>query len=157
MRHAKTVFSMAAVMSLLCLRLASDVLAAEGGQTNVTVEVLIFPGRPNPTWELQDTKSLKALKWKLEGAPEAFQQEPAGWTKLGFAVFRIHDGEALGLPGKIQVYQGIVKTGRRKVAKYRKDPAGLEQSLIDEARKQALAPAVKEAIAAYESARKGAQ
>lgn len=84
MRHAKTVFSMAAVMSLLCLRLASDVLAAEGDQ-------------------------------------------------------------------------GIVKTGRGTVAKYRKEPAGLEQSLIDEARKQALAPAVKEAIAAYESARKGAQ
>ena len=147
----------AAALSLICLGLVSEVLAAEGGQTNVTVEVLIFSGRPNPTWQLQDTKRLETLKAKLKDPPEAFQKEPAGWSRLGFAGFRIRGGDAWGLPGEFRVYLGVIKTGHGKAAKFLKDSTGLEQSVIGEAKKQALEPPVKDAIASYERARKGGQ
>ena len=158
MKGLKPVFGIAAAMTLIliCLGLGSEVLAAEGGQTNVTVEVLIFSGRPNPTWQLQDPKRLQTLKAKLKDLPEAFQEEPAGWTRLGFAGFRIHGGETLGLPGEMRVYQGVIKTGHGKAAKHLKDATGLEQSLISETKKQALEPPVKDAIASYERAKKGA-
>jgi hypothetical protein len=153
----KPILAIAALLSLFYLAIGSDLLAAGEGKTNVTVEVLIFSGRPNPTWQLQDPKPLATLKAKLKDLPEAFKEEPTGWSRLGFAGFRVRDGEALGLPGEIRIYQGVIKTGQGKSAKYLKDATGLEQSLINEAKKQALEPPVREAIASYENARKGAQ
>ena len=150
----KLVFGIAAALSLLSQGLAAEVVAAGGGKTNVTVEVLIFSGRPNPTWQLQDPKPLATLKAKLKDLPEAFKEEPKGWSRLGFAGFRIRDGSSLGLPGEIRIYQGVIKTGEGKAARYLKDSIGLEQSLINEAKKQALEPPVRDAIASYESARK---
>ena len=152
----KLVFGIAAALSLLSQGLAAEVLAAGGGKTNVTVEVLIFSGRPNPTWQLQDPKLLATLKAKLKDLPEAFKEEPAEWSRLGFAGFRIRGGETLGLPGEIRIYQGVIQTGHGKAAKHLKDATGLEQSLISETKKQALEPPVKDAIASYERAKKGA-
>jgi len=152
----KPILAIAALFSLFYPAIVSDLLAVEGGKTNVTVEVLIFSGRPNPTWQLEDPKSLATLKAKLKELPEAFKEAPAGWSRLGFAGFRIRGGATLGLPEEIRIYQGVIKTGEGKAAVYLKDSIGLEQSLIDEAKKQALEPAVRDAIANYESARKNA-
>jgi hypothetical protein len=154
MKTMKLVFGIAAALALVGQDLVSTLLAAEGGQTNLTVEVLIFSGRPNPTWQLQDTNRVQMLKAKLKDLPEAFTEEPAEWSRLGFAGFRIRGGETLGLPGDIRVYQGVIKTGHGKEAKYRKDATGLEQSLIAEAKRQTLERPVKDAIAGYENARK---
>ena len=157
MKTMKLVVGMAAAMFLASQGFVSEVLAAEGGKTNLTVEVLIFSGRPNPTWQLQDTKALERLKAKWKELPEAFQEEPPGWTRLGFAGFRIHGGESLGLPAQIRIYEGVVKAGHGKTAQHRKDATGLEQGLINEASKQALELPVLDAIASYEKARKGAK
>jgi hypothetical protein len=157
MKAMELVFGMATALSLIGQGLVSGSLAADVGQTNVTVEVLIFSGRPNPTWQLQDPKPLESLKAKMKDLPEAFKEEPAGWSRLGFTGFRIHGGDTVGLPGEIRVYQGVIKTGHGKTAQYLKDSAGLEQSLINEAKKQALEPPVRDAIASYEQARKGAK
>ena len=56
-------------------------VAADAANTNVTVEVLIFSGRPNPTWQLQDTDGLHLLKAKLKDLPTAFEKEPADWSR----------------------------------------------------------------------------
>jgi hypothetical protein len=121
------------------------------------VEVLIFSGRPNPTWQLKDTGQLPVLKAKLKDLPKAFDKEPAEWSRLGFGGFLIHGGEAVGLPGELRLYQGVIKTGRGKEVRYLKDSDGLEQSIITEAKKQSLAPPVRDAIATYENERKKAQ
>jgi hypothetical protein len=154
MKTIKIVFGIAVALSLIGPRLGSGLLAADVGKTNVTVEVLIFSGRPNPTWQLQDPKPLATLKAKLKDLPEAFKAEPAVWSRSGFAGFRIRDRSSLGLPGEIRIYQGVIKKGHGKAAKYLKDATGLEQSLIKESKKLALEPPVREAIANYESARK---
>jgi hypothetical protein len=156
MKTTKLIFGLTA-LSLIGLGRGSELLAADGGKTNVTVEVLIFSGRPNPTWQLLDPRPLATLKVKLKDLPEAFKDETAGWSRTGFGGFRIRHGAALGLPGEIRIYQGVIKTGQGKSAKYLKDATGLEQSLINESKKQALEPPVREAIARYENARKGAQ
>jgi hypothetical protein len=157
MKDMKLVFGIAAALSLIGQGLAPGLLAADGAKINVTVEVLIFSGRPNPTWQLQDTNRLQILKAKLKDLPEAFKEEPAEWSRLGFGGFIIREGRTRGLPGEIRIYQGVIKTGQGKQAKYLKDSIGLEQSLIAEAKREALEPPVKEAIANYESARKAAQ
>ncbi len=154
MKAMKLVLGIAAALSLLDLDLVAEAVAAEGGPINVTVAVLIFSGRPNPTWQLQDTTALQALKVKLQDLTEAFTEQPTGWSSMGFAGFRIRDGAAVGLPGEIRIYQGVIKTGQGKAAIYLKDSIGLEQSLINESKKQSLEPPVREAIASYESARK---
>lgn len=155
--RASIVFGLAAAMTLLCLGLGAGLLAADAGTTNVTVEVLIFSGRPNPTWQLQDTKALQVLKARLNDLSETSKQEPAEWSRSGFAGFRIRGGETLGLPGEIRVYRGVVKTGHGKTVKYLKDATGLEQSLINEAKNQALEQPVKDVIASYKRSRKAAQ
>ena len=157
MKELKCVFSLAAALCLVNENLTSTLHAADAVQTNITVEVVIFSGRPNPTWPLQDTNHLCGLKARLKDLPEAFTEEPAEWSRLGFAGFRIHGGEALGLPGEMRIYQGVIKTGHGKEARYLKDTQGIEQGLIAEAKKQALQPPVKDAITTYEAARKSAQ
>jgi hypothetical protein len=156
MKAMKLFFGLAAGLSWIGLGMASGLLAGESGITPVIVEVLIFSGRPNPSWPLQDTNRLQTLKAKLKDLPAAFDKEPAGWSGLGFAGFRIRGAEVWGLPGEMRVYQGVIKTGQGKEAKYLKDLEGLEQSLIAEAKKMALEPPVNDAIASYERARKGA-
>jgi hypothetical protein len=153
MKELKCVFSLAAALCLVGQNMTSKLHAADGVQTNITVEVIIFSGRPNPTWPLQDTNHLRALKAKLKDLPEAFTEEPAEWSRLGFAGFLIRGGEVMGLPGEIRLYQGVIKTGRGKEARYLKDLGGLEQSIITESKRQALAPPVRDAIASYENER----
>jgi hypothetical protein len=157
MKAIKLIFHAVLAIYLLGQGLVCHLFAAEGGKTNVTVEVLIFSGRPNPTWQLQDTNRLVALKAKMKELPEAFKEEPAEWSRLGFAGFLIRGGEAFGLPREIRIYQGVIKTGQGKDAKYLKDLTGFEQSLINEAKQQALEQPVKDAIASYEKVRKAAK
>ena len=157
MKEMNSVFGFAAALFLVGQSLTSTLHAADGVQTNVIVEVLIFSGRPNPTWQLRDTNHLHLLKTKWKNLPEAFTEEPAEWSRLGFAGFRIRGGEALELPGEIRIYQGVIKTGHGKQARYLKDANGLEQSLIADAKKQPLEPPVKDAIAQYDNRRKAAR
>jgi hypothetical protein len=157
MKRMKQIFSLAVGMCLAGMAPLCELRAAEGGQTNITVEVLIFSGRPNPTWQLEDTNQLPVLKAKLKDLPKAFDKEPAEWSRLGFGGFLIHGGEAVGLPGEIRIYQGVIKAGHGNQTKYLKDLDGVEQRLLDEARKQSLAPPVKDALAHYENERKKAQ
>ena len=154
MKEMKLVYGFAAALCLIGPGLISGVLAADGSQTPVTIEVLIFSGRPNPTWQLQDTNGLNRVKAKLNDLPEAFTEEPAEWSRLGFAGFRILGGETFGLSGEIRIYQGVIKTGRGKHAKYLKDSQGLEETLINEAKRRPLESVVREAIESYEKARK---
>jgi hypothetical protein len=156
MKTVRLFLVMAAGLAGIGLGTGSELFAGEGGATGVTVEVLIFSGRPNPIWHLQDTNRLHALKTRLKDLPVAFEKEPAAWSVLGFAGFRIRGAEVLGLPSDLRVYQGVIQTGTGKAARYLKDAGRLEQSLIDEARKQALEPPVNDAIASYERARKAA-
>ena len=144
------------VFAAMCF-LAKTLLAADPPATSVTVEVLIFSGQRNPTLQLQDTKPLHALKAKWKELPEAFKEEPPGWAQVGFQGFRIRGGETLGLPPEIRIYQGVIKTGHGKAAKYLKDSTGLQQVLINESKKQPLEERVKAAIDEYESAQKAAR
>jgi len=150
MKSLKLVIGLVAALSLPSRGQAADASAAAGSTTNVTVEVLIFSGRPNPTWQLQNPERLNMLKPRLKDAPELPQEEPAGWSRLGFAGFRIHGGEALGLPGELRVYRGVIKTGYGKAARYIKDSVGLEQSLINESKRVSLEPPAKNEVAEHE-------
>src|SRR6185503_1627967 len=140
---------------LLMLFVAMSLMAAdETPPGTISVEVIIFSGRRNPAWQLQDTNALEKLRLELKDLPEAFSQEPVRWSTLGFKGFIIRNADTRGLPAQIRVYEGVVKTDHGQAAKYLKDLTYFEQSLIDESKKQALEPAGREAIAKYESDRK---
>jgi hypothetical protein len=150
MTNLKVLSAMVAAIVLLWAGRTTSARASDMNQTNVTVELLIFSGRPNPVWQFQSTGNLKLLKEKLKNAPEAFKEEPAGWTRLGFAGFRIHGGEVFGLPNEMRIYQGVIMTGHGKDAKYVKDSTGLEQVLFKEAGQQPLEKPVKDEIARHQ-------
>jgi hypothetical protein len=153
----KPLFGLAVVLCLLAHGLASDLQAAPGTPTKLTVEVLIFSGRPNPTGQLTDTNQLLALKANLKDLPTAFEKEPVEWSRLGFSGFRIYGGESVGLPAEIRIYQGVIKLGQGKEAKYLKDGQGLERSLLAAAGRQSLDRPVHDAIVTYQNARRTVQ
>src|SRR5678816_89871 len=117
MRNMKIILGITVAVVLFSEMIRTRVVAADHNATNITVEVLIFSGRRNPTWQLQDSKPLKKLKEKIRDLPEAFKDEPASWARVGFQGFRIWGAESLGLPAQIRIYQGAVKTGHAKDAK----------------------------------------
>ena len=154
MKTAKLILGIAITMFAVA---GAQPFAAGAMDTNVTVEIIIFSGRRNPTWQLQDTKPLEKLKSKMKELPEAFTNEPPHWSTLGFKGFYVCNAEKFGLPSQFRIYEGVVNSEHGKNAKYLKDLTRLEQSLIDESKKQPLEPAVRNAIADYERARKAEQ
>src|SRR4051812_47588760 len=112
----KTAIILAAALFFGTSMIVSRLQAAEQTRTNVFVEVLIFSGRPNPTWPIEDTKALEKLKSNLKNLPASFTNEPPAWSTLGFKGFFIHNADRLGLPAQVRIYEGVINTGHGQTA-----------------------------------------
>lgn len=103
-----------------------NVLLQVPGSTNmiksseVSVELFVFSGRPNPSWPLSDTqaKELWALVDKLSVASNGLTPDQLGYS--GFLV------KATDLPSNIsmlKVFRGIVEVTTKNQVLYRQDPS----------------------------------
>lgn len=91
------------------------------------VELDVFSGRPNPTWELSAEQMTEIL--------EAFQDlplthQPLAENGLGYRGFILLNPERLaGLAPHIRVYNGIVTMSNGHIQSYR-DIHGIERRLL---------------------------
>ncbi len=106
------------------------------------VELDIFSGKPNPTWNLtrEETTTLAAMLQKLPPAPA-----PAGELGLGSRGFLLSNPErAGGLPTRIRIGGGIVIFEGEM--EFHLDTQGAEPWLLRQASQQGFEALVKQLI-----------
>ena len=109
-----------------------------GPRGALTVRLQIYSGRPDPEWTLEPDAAdevARQVRQAMSAAPG--QAPPEGG--LGYRGFRITGGEAFGLPSELAAFRGVVSEVTGKRTRHWPDTAGLERSLIEDARKRGFA------------------
>jgi hypothetical protein len=97
------------------------------------VELDIFSGRPNPSWELSAEEATELAKRLIPLSKAEEHSEEGG---LGYRGFLISNPEAVaGIPSQIRVYQGAITISNNGIEQAYKDLNGIERWLIQQARK----------------------
>jgi len=124
-----------AMLALLaCATNGSAAQDAESGD-GLQVTVMIYSGRPDPTFTIDDEATFEELRGALSAAERAdFEGETVIPSILGYKGVRVENRSGVaGLPAVFLVYDGAIEVrdrGRRFLA----DPdRRLERSLIQEA------------------------
>ena len=99
---------------------------------SVSVRLLVFSGRPDPEWDLEDAE-VEELRSRLEAARESDQTNSEPPARLGYRGFLIRS-DAGELPAALTVFKGTIRRGSGKLAVVLTDGAELEDWLLDRAR-----------------------
>lgn len=128
----------AALLALALLACGSS-LAAQGAaeeEQAVTLTVLIYSGRPNPTAALDDA-AVARLAELLEAAPavEATDRGTVFPSRLGYNGVAVDNpGGRTGLPRRLAAYGGTIEVGEGRARGFRRDEGeAIETFLIDAA------------------------
>jgi hypothetical protein len=108
------------------------------------VELDMFSGRPNPSWQLSADEATQLAR-RLTGLPAA--AEPAEQPVLGYRglVISTTDAGDRG-PDWTRVHGGIVSIGESRNARRYRDANGVEQWLLESARNHGLGALVEEIL-----------
>jgi hypothetical protein len=103
---------------------------------SVAVRLLIFSGRPDPEWSVEGD-ALDALAERVRpavGRERAYPPQPGG---LGYRGFLVRNEDAIPeLPSEFLVFHGAIIERPGAAARYWRDAAGLEEWLLDDARRR---------------------
>lgn len=110
----------------------------ESQESRLTIRLLIFSGRPDPEWTPDEDVAHKLeelVREVLSGEPLKTAPPPV----LGYRGFLVQNPEKrAGLPDSFTVFRGVVSQYRDAKAQHLRDTAGIENFLLDEARRQDL-------------------
>ena len=96
---------------------------------SITVTLLVFSGRPNPTWELTPNQ-IGDLRERLKRLSKTTLAKPPGVLgKLGYSGFLIRTNQEPGFPESIFIHSGIVDLNRLTVNRFETSPS-LEHWLL---------------------------
>jgi hypothetical protein len=133
----RTMRRSACLVLVLALILIQAACTADTGQTATPaaashIELDIFSGRPNPTWELSvaDTATLIGMIDSLQPSPPVDLPTPLGYR--GFLV-NVDEPES-GSVARIRAYQGIVEYRSRETKYYADLDKQVERWLLATAR-----------------------
>jgi hypothetical protein len=109
-------------------------VASEG--TTVSVSLLVFSGRPDPEWTLDEqTAGQLAERVKKTLSGEQVRTEPIGG--LGYRGFTVRTQRSLlGLPTEFTVYQDVLTVEPGPKAVHWRDTGGVEDWLLSQARER---------------------
>jgi hypothetical protein len=95
--------------------------ARSASEARATVELDLYSGRPNPTWDLSgaDTRTLETMLRSLPTAPPA---APA--DTLGYRGFVVRFTGSAGSSTTLRVHKGVVQRGTGTSATYLEDSGG---------------------------------
>jgi len=132
----------AAVLALTLLACGSS-LSAQGAEEEqaVTLTVLIYSGRPNPTATLDDA-TVGRLGELLAAAPtvEATDRGTVFPSRLGYNGVAVDNPAGRGgLPRRLAAYGGTIEVGEGRARRFQRDEGGAIESLLIEAAARAQA------------------
>ncbi len=111
---------------------------------SIMVELDIFSGRPNPSWELS-TEDVSELAGRMTNLTPASKLPVMGG--LGYRGFVISNPDKIeGLPIQIRVYNGTITTTEKELTNYYEDINNIESWLLEQARKSGYGDLIDEAI-----------
>jgi len=119
------------VPGVLC---SDDIALAQ--EKGITVRVLLFSGRPDPTYELGDSQVIERLKAVVAGAKrlDSYDKESVIPANIGYKGILVSNPEKrAGLPVRFAVYKGTIELmdGQKR---FLEDKGGaVEKMLMDEA------------------------
>lgn len=103
---------------------------------SVVVRLLIFSGRPDPEWPLEEEMKAR-LKAGIQAVLREERVEHAPSGGLGYRGFQIRNEAGIpDLPAEFTVYRGILTEQPGPQAQHRRDTARIEELLLEEARRQ---------------------
>jgi len=135
LRRIARVAATAGTAAAMTMAFAMDAAAEPpAGTSGLTIQVLIYSGRPDPLFVIRDPARIAKLKQLLDQAAPEAAVDPAKSilpSILGYKGFLVENPGLLGgLPRQIAVYKQRVQDGGRRVLT---DGGALESFLVDEA------------------------
>lgn len=109
----------------------SNLVTERASNAPVTVTVLVFSGRPDPSWQLTQPQEVQAVLTRLANlpaAPDPHWTDPLGYRGMALSRTGAGDWETA------RVWQGVVALTRQGRTTYYQDTAGLEVWLQAQAR-----------------------
>lgn len=111
---------------------------------SIMVELDIFSGRPNPSWELS-AEGVSELGVRMTNLTPASKSPVVGG--LGYRGFVISNPDKIeGLPIQIRVYNGTITTTEKELANYYEDKNNIESWLLEQAQNRGYGGIVGEEI-----------
>ncbi len=107
---------------------------ARAAEKGIMVRVLLFSGRPDPTFIMEDQKMIKKLKTSLAEAKKAvdFKKATVIPSILGYKGIQIENPEmAAGLPRQLAVYRGTIEVMDGQKRFLVDEDGALEKMLMD--------------------------
>jgi hypothetical protein len=99
--------------------------------TTTSVELDVFSGRPNPTWNLTESQCAE-IEQNIAQLPEAVGKSVPSPPALGYRGLIIHYENQQGVGESIRIYRGLVHSTRLQL----QDPdRNLEKWLLNTGRK----------------------
>jgi hypothetical protein len=110
----------------------------------INVELDIFSGRPNPSWELSSGEVSELLRY-MAGLTPASKSAIA--SDLGYRGFFISNpGKIEGLPVKIHIFNGVLAVNEKGSTNYYNDVNDIENWLMERAKERGYGDIISEAV-----------
>jgi hypothetical protein len=124
-----------ALLAVVVWHGTGSVQAAEEG---IKVEILIYSGRPNPTYVLKQKNQLdQAVTFMKKGKKLRSMQKSIIIPTLGYRGIIIENkGKVAGLPERFAIYQGNVEVMGKEKANFTDGGRAFEKFLLKEAERQ---------------------
>lgn len=107
-------------------------MRAEG--SSVIVRLLIFSGRPDPEWNL-DEGAIPKLRTRVQAVLKENKVDQAPTGGLGYRGFLVQNpAKVLDLPTEFIVFRGVLTERPGPQARHLQDTARIEEFLLEEAR-----------------------
>jgi hypothetical protein len=110
-------------------------------EKGITVRVLLYSGRPDPTYMLEDSQMIGKLKKLVSGAKrlERFDKKSVIPVNIGYkGILVLNPGGEAGLPVQFAVYKGAMEVKDEKTLFFEDTGGEIEKMLFDEAVKRNL-------------------
>ena len=114
---------------------ANSQTQGEAGMKGLKVTVLLFSGRPDPSYVIDDAASLDQVKKIFETSKETkFEKSTVIPSILGYKGITVQNtGNIAGIPQDFSVYKGTIEVGTKEKKFFTDEGNALEKFLFDKA------------------------
>lgn len=102
---------------------------------SLTVQLMVYSGRPNPSWELSESQSASLIDALSQGVREGSRVAQPAEPGLGYQGFLVTSGGGVSdLADQVVVNRNVVTTMGKRTSEFFVDSGGAEQVLLRQAR-----------------------